>query len=176
MVTKTKSTAYDDNPFAFHKQTRHEQITTAKVKRRGHLPLWVDAVIILLIVGAAGAVGYVLTHPSVYRSPDAIAVDFAHQMGSGDYQNASKDVDPKEQASALSLLRSEGQQVLNGDFIGVHTTQVASSQVTGTTASVELKSCNASLACNPLPTIPCEETDGKWYVDWGLMVDTTSSS
>jgi hypothetical protein len=176
MATKTKSTIYNDNQFSFHKQTRHEKLTSGQGRRRrGHLPLWMDILIILVIVAVAGTVGFILTHPSPHRSADGIATDFAHQVGSGNYLNASKDVDPSEQASALSEMRSKG-GLPSGDFAGVHTTQLDSSNVTGTTASVVLKSCNSSLACNPLPAIPCEEIGGKWYVDWGLLIDSTSSS
>jgi hypothetical protein len=175
MATKTKTTIYDDNQFAFHKQTRHEQITAGRGRRRGHLPLWIDVLIVLVIVGAVGTVGFILTHPSPHRSAAAIATDFVHQVGSGNYLNASKDIDPSEQASALAALRSPS-GVVRGQYAGVHTTQLGSSQVTGTTASVVVKACNSSLACNPLPTIPCEEIGGKWYVDWGLLIDSTSSS
>jgi hypothetical protein len=175
MATKTKTTIYNDNQFAFHKQTRHEQITAGRGHRRGHLPLWIDALIVIVIVGAAGTVAFVLTHPSPHRSADAIATDFVHQVGAGNYLNASKDVDPSDQAAALAALRSPSGAVA-GMYAGVHTTQLGSSQVTGTTASVELKACNSSLACDPLPTVPCEEIGGKWYVDWGLLIDSTSSS
>ena len=176
MATKTKATIYDDNQFSFHRQTRHERITGKQAGgRHGHLPLWLDALIIIFVVAVAGAVGFVLTHPSPHRSADAIATDFVHQVGAGNYLNASKDVDPSEQATALSFMRTKG-GLPNASFAGVHTTQLDSSSVTGTTASVVLKSCNSSLACNPLPAVPAEEISGKWYVDWGLLIDSTSSS
>jgi hypothetical protein len=175
MATKAKTSIYDDNQFAIHRQTRHEKITGAKTRRRGHFPLWLDAILILIVVAAAGSIGFVLTHPSPHRSAEGIATDFVHQVGDGDYLNASKDVEPAEQATALAALRSQAGIPNNPSFSEVHTTQFGSETGSGTTAMVIIKSCNSSLACNPLPAIPCQEVDGKWYVAWGLFLQMTAT-
>jgi hypothetical protein len=174
MASRTKTTFYDDNQFAIHKQTRHEKITTVSRKQRGHLPLWLDAILIIIVVGAAGAVGFVLTHPSPHRSGQAIATDFVQQVGAGNYQKASKDVDPAEQTTALKTLNSQS-GVPGGSFAAVHTTQFGSESGSGTSETVVIKACNASLSCNPLPPIPVEEIHGQWYVAWGLLLQTSEA-
>jgi hypothetical protein len=174
MATKPKTTFYEENQFAIHRQTRHEKITATGRKQRGHLPLWLDAIFIVIVVGAAGAVGFILTHPSPHRSAQAIATNFVQQIGAGNYVNASKDVEPSEQASALSTLKSQS-GVPGGDYATVHTTQFDSESGSGTSETVTLKSCNSSLACNPLPPVPVEEIHGQWYVAWGLLLQTSES-
>ena len=69
--------AYDDNHFAYRKPTRNQTMVGAERKMKRHLPLWLDVLIILVLVAAAGTVGFVLTHPSAHRSPGTIATDFA---------------------------------------------------------------------------------------------------
>jgi hypothetical protein len=166
-----KTTIYDDNQFAYHKRTRHEQITSGQTRRKGHLPIWLDLIFVVIIVGAAGAVGFVLTHPSPHRSAIAIASNFVEQVGSGNYAAAARDVDPSDQASALSNLNSENGFV-GGQFANAHTIQYDSSTVSGTSGSVVLKACNSSLACNPLPPVPCIEIKGSWYVSWVTLLQS----
>jgi hypothetical protein len=174
MASKPKTTVYEDNQFAIHRQTRHEKITTTARKQRGHLPLWLDAIFIIIVVGAAGAIGFVLTHPSPHRSAQAIATDFVQQVGAGNYVKASKDVDPAEQATALKTLNSQS-GVPGGEYAAVHTTQFDSESGSGTSETVILKACNASLACNPIPPVPVEEIHGQWYVAWGLLLQTAQA-
>jgi hypothetical protein len=173
MATRAKTAFHDENQFAIHRQTRHEKITSkgAGRNRRGHFPLWLDAIFIIIVVGAAAAVGFVLTHPSPHRSAEAIATNFVQQVGAGNYEIASKDVDPAEQATALKTLASQS-GVPGGVYAAVHTTQFGSESGSGTSETVVIKACNSSLACNPLPAIPCEEIHGQWYVDWGLLLQT----
>jgi hypothetical protein len=87
--------AYDDNHFAYRKPTRNQTMVTSERKLRRHLPLWLDVLIILAVVGGAGGAGWVLSHPSAHRSPATIATDFVVQIGSGNYAAAASDVDPE---------------------------------------------------------------------------------
>ena len=96
--------AYDDNQFAYRKPTRHQTMVGAERKLKRHLPLWLDILIILVVVGGAGAAGWILSHPSAHRSPGTIATDFAVQVGSGNYAAAASDVDPADQAVALKTM------------------------------------------------------------------------
>jgi hypothetical protein len=164
---------YDDNQFAYRKASRHETITTAQRKLKRRLPLWFDVLIVIVLVGAASAVGYVLTHPSPHRSADAVATDFVHEIGSGNYHAAAKDIDPSDSAKALEVLESTN-GLPGGTFAGTGATKGATSAVTGDTASVIIQACNSSLACNNLPAVPCIEIKGLWYVSWIPLIQSTS--
>jgi cytoskeletal protein RodZ len=162
---------YDNNQFAYRKESRTEQLANAPRKMRRHLPLWLDILIILVIIGGLGAGGYFLTHPSPHHSSTAIATNFAEMVGSSNYLAAANDVDPADRATALSTMRSQG-GVPGGAFADVHSTKLASSSVTGTTGSVVIQSCNVSLACNDLPALPTVEIAGKWYVSWSQLIQS----
>jgi hypothetical protein len=156
---------YDDNQFAYRKASRHETMTTASRKLKRRLPLWFDVLIVLVLVGALSAVGFVLTHPSPHRSATAIATDFVHQVGTGNYKAAASDIDPSDSAKALEVLDSTN-GMPGGTFAGTGATKLATSSVTGDTASVVIQACNSSLACNDLPPVPCIKIKGLWYVSW----------
>jgi hypothetical protein len=160
---------YDNNQFAYRKESRNQQLANAPRKLRRHLPLWADILIVLVIVAALGAGGYYFTHPSPHRSAPAIATNFVEMVGSGNYLAAASDVDPADRSTALTTMRQQG-GVPGGDFAGVHSTKLGSSSVTGTTASVVIQACNDSLACNDLPAVPAVEVGGKWYVSWSQLV------
>ena len=160
---------YDHNQFSFRKESRNQKLANAPRKLRRHLPIWADVLILLVIVGAAGAVGYYFTHPSPHRSAAAITTNFAEMVGSGNYLAAASDVNPADRTTALRTMRSND-GVPGGDFANVHTTKLASSSVTGTTARVVIQACNDSLACNDLPAVPCVEIAGKWYVSWTQLL------
>ena len=164
---------YDDNQFAYHKASRHETMTTAPRKMKRHLPIWFDVLILIVLVGAASAVGYVLTHPSPHRSATAIATDFVHQVGSGNYAAAAKDIDPSDSAKALQVLDSTN-GMPGGAYAGTGATKPGTSTVTGDTGSVVIQACNASLACNDLPAVPTIEIKGLWYVSWIPLIQSTS--
>jgi cytoskeletal protein RodZ len=167
--------AYDDNQFAYRKPTRAQTKLTSERKLRRHLPLWLDALIILILVGGAGAAGWILSHPSAHRSPDTIATDFAVQVGSANYVAAAADVDPADRAAALATLKSDA-GVPGGALDGTHSTKLGSSTTSGTTANVVVQSCNTSLACNNLPVIPCIKIDGAWYVAWTPLLQSLATS
>jgi hypothetical protein len=164
---------YDNNQFTYRKPTRHQTMVNAPRKLKRRLPLWVDVLIVLALVGVAGGVGYKFTHPSPHHSAAAIATDFVHQIGTGDYQVAALDVDPVDSAKALAVLEST-KGVPGGDFAASGATKLGSSTVTGQTASVVVQACNASLACNDLAPIPCVEIDGLWYVSWVPLLETAN--
>ena len=166
--------AYDDNQFAYRKPTRHQTMVGAERRMKRHLPLWLDILIILIVVGGASAAGWILSHPSAHRSPGTIATDFAVQVGGGDYTAAASDVDPADQAVALKTMRSDA-GVPGGVLAGTHSTKLGSQSVSGTTASVVVQACNDSLACNNLPAIPCIEINGKWYVAWTPLLQSLAS-
>jgi hypothetical protein len=165
---------FNDNQFAYRRATRNEVIASSPRKLKRHMPLWLDAIIVLALLGGAGYVGYVLTHPSPHRSATAIATNFVEQIGSGNLSAAAADVDPADQVSALSTLRSNG-GMPGGEFADTHSTKPGSTNVTGTTATVVISACNSSLACNDLPPVPCVEVGGKWYVSWRPLLQSTSS-
>jgi cytoskeletal protein RodZ len=166
---------YDDNQFAYRKPTRNNAMLNADRKLKRRLPLWLYVMIILVVVGGVGATGWILAHPSAHRSPATIATDFAVQVGGGNYAAAASDVDPADQATALATLKSDS-GVPGGVLAGVQTTQLGSSTTSGTTAEVVVKACNLSLACNPLPAIPCIEIKGKWYVAWTPLLQSLAGS
>ena len=164
---------YDDNQYTFRKASRHETMTTAERKLKRHLPIWFNVLIVLVLVGAASAVGYVLTHPSPHRSATSIANDFVHQIGTGNYKSAATDIDPADATRALAVLDSMN-GLPGGTYAGTGATKLATSSVTGQTASVVIQACNASLACNDLPAVPCIEIKGLWYVSWIPLIQSTS--
>jgi len=170
----SSTSTFNDNQFTYRKASRHEVLSTAPRKLKRHLPLWLEALIVVAILGAAGYVGFVLTHPSPHRSATAIATNFVQQIGSDNFEAAAADVDPADQAGALRTLRSSA-GMPGGEFAGTHTTQAGSTDQTGTTASVVVKACNSSLACNDLPPVPCVEIGGRWYVSWGPLLKSADS-
>ncbi len=154
--------------------THQTKITAASRKHGAHLPLWLDALIII-VCRRGGAVGYVLTHPSPHRSPDRRSRRTSSiQVGAGNYHGASKDVDPADQATALATMRPTP-----GSLVGPRRRPTPRSSVrqsgSGTSETVVIKACNASLACNPLPAIPASEIDGQWYVAWSLLLQTLAT-
>jgi hypothetical protein len=166
---------YDNNQFAYRKASRNQTLSAAPRKLKRHLPLWLNIILILIVVAVAGAVGYVLTHPSVHRSPDAVANNFAQQVGNADYIGASYDIDPANKAAALAAMSQPGGELgslVDGVFGTTHSTQIGTSTESGSTASVIVKACNQDLACNELPAIPCTRVNGKWYVDWTLLIQS----
>jgi hypothetical protein len=150
-------------------------MVTSERKLRRHLPLWLDVLIILAVVGGAGGAGWVLSHPSAHRSPATIATDFVVQIGSGNYAAAASDVDPADRAPALATLKSDA-GVPGGALNGAHATKLGSSTTSGSTASVVVQACNSSLACNNLPVIPCIKIDGAWYVAWTPLLQSLAAS
>ena len=74
---------YDNNQFTYRKPSRHQSMVSAQRKMKRRLPIWFDVLIVVLLVGAASAVGYVLTHPSPHRSATAVANSFVHDVGAG---------------------------------------------------------------------------------------------
>ncbi len=162
---------FDDNQFTHRKPSRHQTMVNAPRKLKRRLPLWFDVLIVVVLVGAASAVGYVLTHPSPHRSAIAVANDFVHQVGTGNYKQAAADIDPADSAKALAVLKSM-KGVPGGAFAGVGATKIGTSSVTGQTASVVIQACNASLACNNLPAVPCIEIKGLWYVSWIPLLES----
>ncbi len=166
---------YDDNQFAYRKPTRNHTMLHSERKLKRRLPLWLYITIILVVVGGVSATGWILAHPSAHRSPATIVTDFAVQVGSGNYAAAASDVDPADQATALTTLKADA-GVPGGILTGVQTTQMGSSTTSGTTAEVVIKACNSSLACNPLPAIPCIEVKGKWYVAWNPLLQALAGS
>ncbi len=163
--------AYDDNHFAFRKTTRNQAMVSSDRKLKRRLPLWLYCLIILVIVGGVGGVGWFFTHPSAHRSPATIAADFTVQVGNSNWVAAASDVDPANRATALATLKSDA-GVPGGAIDGVQTTKLASSTTSGTTAQVVLQACNSSLACNDMPPIPCIEVDGSWYVAWNPLLES----
>jgi hypothetical protein len=164
---------YDNNQFAYRKASRNQAMAAAPRKLKRRLPIWMDILIILIVIGAASAAGFVLTHPSPHRSAVAVASNFVHQMGTADYKMAAADIDPADSARALSVLDSMN-GLPGGAFADVQgATKLGTSNVTGQTATVVIQACNASLACNDLPTIPCVEINGKWYVSWIALIEST---
>lgn len=162
---------YDDNQFTYRKASRHQTMINAPRKLKRRLPLWFDVLIVVLIVGAASAVGYVLTHPSPHRSAVAVANNFVHDIGSGNYKAAALDIDPTDSAKALTVFESS-KGVPGGAFAGIGATKLGTSNVTGQTASVVIQACNSSLACNNLPAVPCIEISGLWYVSWIPLLES----
>jgi len=168
----------DNNQFTYRKASRNQTLAATPRKLKKRLPLWIDILLILIVIGAAGAVGYYFTHPSVHRAPDAVANNFAQQVGTADYTGASDDVDPADKTAALAALSQPGGQtggLIDGVFGATHSTQIGTSTESGSTASVIIKACNSDLACNDLPAIPCERIAGKWYVDWTLLIQDLSA-
>lgn len=156
---------YESNQFTYRKPTRNQAMTSTPRKVKGHFPIWLNIAIILVVVGAAGAVGYKLTHPSLHHSPVSISTDFAQKLSAGQYQAAMSDVDPADQAKALSYMDKQN-GIPNLAFADVHTTKLSSQTINGTSATVVIQACNQSFACNALPPIPCIEIKGAWYVNW----------
>jgi hypothetical protein len=166
---------YESNQFAYRKPTRNQTMAAAPRKVKGHFPIWINIAILIVVVGAAGAVGYKLTHPSVHHSPVAIATDFAQKVSAGQYKAAMADVDPADQAKALSYMEQQS-GVSNGAFADVHSTKLSSQQINGTSASVVIQACNQSFACNALPPIPCIQIKGSWYVNWIPFLNSAASN
>lgn len=176
--TRTKApmanvSVYEDNQFTYRKPSRAETLAGSPRKLRRHLPLWLDALIVLVVVGAAGAVGYKFTHPSPHHSAQAISSDFVLDVSAGNYTAAASDVDPGDRAEALKTMRADS-GVPGGQFVGAHSLTLASQTVTGSTATVLLKACNSELACNSLPPMPCVEVKGQWYVSWFPLLQATT--
>lgn len=164
---------YDNNQFTYRKPSRHQTMVNAPRKLKRRLPIWLIVLILLVIVGAASAVGYKFTHPSPHHSAAAVASNFVHDLGIGNYEAASTDIDPSDSAKALAVLESM-KGVPGGDFAAPGATKLGSSTVTGQTATVVIQACNSDLACNALPTVPCIEIKGLWYVSWLPLLETTS--
>lgn len=99
--------AYDDNHFAFRKTTRNQAMVSSDRKLKRRLPLWLYCLIILVIVGGVGGVGWFFTHPSAHRSPATIAADFTVQVGNSNWVAAASDVDPANRATTLATLKSD---------------------------------------------------------------------
>jgi hypothetical protein len=164
---------YEDNQFTYRKPSRHQKMVSAPRKMKRRLPLWFDVLIALVLIGAASAVGYVLTHPSPHRSAVSVANSFVHDVGTGNYKAAAADIDPSDSAKALTVMDSQ-KGVPGGDFAGIGATKIGTSTVTGQSGSVVIQACNASLACNNLPAIPCIEVNGLWYVSWIPLLESLS--
>jgi hypothetical protein len=146
------TSVYDNNQFSYRKTSRNQTMSNAPRKMRRHLPLWLEALLVLALIAGLGTGGYILTHPSPHRSAVAIAGDFIQKVSAGNYAGAAADVDPANRAQALTYMEAQN-GMPGGVFDGTHSTKLGSSNVTGTTATVVIQACNSSLACVDLPPV-----------------------
>ena len=160
--------AYDDNQFAYRKPTRHQTMASAERKMKRRLPLWLD-ILIIHRPGRRSAAGWILTHPSAHRSPGTIATDFAVQVGGGNYTAAAQTSTLPTGRRSKTMRRTQECQAASSP---APTPPSWDLDCLRPTASVVVQACNASLACNNLPAIPCIEINGLWYVAWTPLLQS----
>jgi hypothetical protein len=157
---------FDANPYAL---SHRGPVGPTPSKKKGHLAGPLVAVIVVALVAVVGAVGYVLTHPSPHRSPDAVALDFYQKLGASppDYAGALADIAPDQQAQAGSLGSLHEVQAVMQELQTENLSVLNPSNPTSTSKAVVIQGCNATLSCGPEePAVAAVEIGGKWYVDF----------
>lgn len=162
--------SFEENPYALQ---RHRPVAApGRQKKTNHVPSAVVLVVVAVVVGAVGYVGYRLTHPSVHRSPTAVALAFYDALQKGDTTGAISDVEPVAQSAAKPVLRSATVTDFARSALGTSVIQPATTSVDGTETDVILETCGANLSCLPALTIPTVEVAGSWYVDLTTWLQT----
>lgn len=164
-ASQTVPTGFDNNPFAVNAGL----FGPTPTKKKGHLAMPLLVLLILAIVGAASAVGYMLTHPSPQRSADSAALDFYEKLGSSpaNYTAALSDVLPSQRAQAASMGSLQEVQSVVQQIGSLNLSVANPGPATGPSKTVVIKGCNETLSCSPVSvSVPTAEMNGKWYVNF----------
>lgn len=134
--------------------------------KRGRLALPLKVLLLTAVAAVGAGVGYYLTHPSKYRSPDAIAMDFYQQLATHDYQSALSDVVPSEQGQATSMASQADVQSFVSETAHENIQLVNPQAAQGVTDVVTLEGCGQDFSCSNFQPVPTVKQAGKWYVDF----------
>ncbi len=156
-----QSGGFDHNPYAMVTRGGGGPTPTRK---RGRLPMAALVVIVLVVVVAVAGGGYFLLHPSVNRSPDAIATDFYARLVNHDYTGAALDIAPTQRAVAGNL--GDRPEVVSQAQRLTHLLQQPTDVTSGNDVIVTLQQCTGGFSCSGTPPVPTLEVNGKWYVDF----------
>jgi hypothetical protein len=157
---------FEENSYAL---PRHLPMGPVPTKKKGHLALPLVLLLVAALVAAAGTVGFILTHPSPHRSPDAVALDFYQKLAASpmDATAVLADVVPSQQGQAASLTSLREVQSVSTELQHENLSVLNPSTPLTTSKSVEIQGCNEILSCGPVAvTVPTVEVQGKWYVDF----------
>lgn len=166
-VPRTGLPGFDENPYLL--THRPAVATPAKRRRRPRVSLSFRFVAVLALLGA-GFVLYRVTHPSVHRSPTAIALDFYTQLEHSSFTAATHDVEPAEQSAATSGLVTPQIQAFVRSSLGHDLVEAGTTTPNGADTIVVLQTCGTALFCNPALAVPTVQIAGSWYVDWNTWL------
>ncbi len=166
-VPRTGLPGFDENPFLL---AHRSAIVTPGIRRpRTRMSLSFRFVAVLAVLGA-GFVLYRVTHPSVHRSPTAVALDFYTQLEHSSFTAATHDVEPAEQSAAASGVVTPQIQAFVRSSLGHDLVEAGTTTPSGAETIVVLQTCGAALSCSPALAVPTVQIAGSWYVDWNTWL------
>ena len=154
---------FEDNPFRVEYNSKMPPPT----RKRGRLALPLKLLIIAVLIAAVATVGFVLTHPSPLRSPDAVSLDFYKQIEHSQFASARKDVLPS-QIAAANLMGTLPEVKLFVQHVQSFSSLEVSSPAPPTSGTdlVSMQGCGADFSCAGLESVPTVKVKGSWYVDF----------
>lgn len=166
-VPRTGLPGFDENPFLLAHRSAIGTPATRRGRPRLSLSFRFVAVLALLV---AGFVLYRVTHPSVHRSPTAVAIDFYTQLEHSSFAAAAHDVEPAQQSAAATGAVTPQIQAFVRGSLGHDLVEAGTTTPNGADTIVVLQTCGRGLSCNPALAVPTVQIAGSWYVDWNTWL------